>query len=174
MSAQRVAATSAALATIGLLVGCSGAEENKEYDVPKALCGVSVDQNLVSTFLPPGKKITVREKNPVPSRKRCQVNIDGEVALMVSQEWWEKRDSIAVVADAHPQLESAESTDDGLYFYSGTGGVGKVKSCVSPEHPGHVLYTAAQVYDSDRQGKAAMKKFIASYTKAVRASDVCT
>jgi hypothetical protein len=161
------------LAVFGALAGCSGSEGTKEYDVPKALCGVPVDQDLVSAFLPSGKKIAVQEKNPVPSRRRCQVNIDGKAALTASQEWWETRDEITTVADAHPELESAKSSPDGRFLYSGTGAVAKVTPCTSPGHPGHVLYTAVQVHDVDRQDAAAMRKLIANYTEGVRGSRAC-
>jgi hypothetical protein len=172
--ARRVAQAASVLAVLGVLAGCSGSEETKENDVPKALCGVPVDQDLVSAFLPSGKEIAVQEKNPVPSRKRCQVNIDGKAALTASQEWWEARDGIAIVADAHPQLESAKSTPDGRFLYSGTGAVGKVTSCTNPDHPGHVLYTAVQVYDEDQQDAAAMKRLIADYTRSTEKSGACT
>jgi hypothetical protein len=171
--ARRVAEVSTMLLAFGTLVGCSTSIEEKEYDAPKALCGVSVDQGLISSFLPSGKEIDVQEKNPVPSRKRCQVNIDGKVALVASQEWWTKGDGITDVADAHPQLDSAEPTADGTYLFSTTGAVGKTKSCTSPDHVDHVLYTAMQVYASGKQDAPAMKKLITSYTKEVERSNAC-
>ena len=161
------------LAVFGLLVGCSESGEQKEYDTPSALCGVSVDPNLVSPFLPSGKKVNVGKKTPVPSRTRCQVDIDGKVALMASQEWWAKEDGITDVADAHPQLGSAEPTDDDTLLHSGTGAVAQVKSCTNADLPDHVLYTAIQVYASDREDASAMKKLITAYTEEVERSSAC-
>ncbi|MFD5076992.1 hypothetical protein [Streptomyces sp. NPDC058371] len=161
------------LVAFGTLVGCSASTEKKEYDVPKALCGVSMDRDLVSGFLPAGKKIDIQEKNPVPSRERCQVNIDGKVALVASQEWWQKGDNITDVADAHPQLDSVQPTANGTYVISGTGGVARAKSCTSPDHVDHVLYTAMQVYTPEQRDASAMKRLITRYTKEVERSSKC-
>ncbi|MFC9915155.1 hypothetical protein [Streptomyces sp. NPDC127197] len=157
----------------GLLVGCSGSTEKKEYDIPKSLCGISVERDLISVFLPSGKEIDVQEKNPVPSRKRCQVNVDGKLVLIASQEWWPREKQISEVADAHPQLKSAELPEDGTYIYSSTGAMGQVKSCANQDHPEHTLYTAMQVYASDQAEDSAMKELIMAYTKAVENSDEC-
>ncbi|MEU0070366.1 hypothetical protein ABZ027_12595 [Streptomyces sp. NPDC006332] len=166
-------AASFLLATLGTLVGCSGSNEAQEYDVPKNLCGVSVDPQLISKLLPPGKTVEVRERNPVPSRKRCQINIDGKAALIASREWWEKEDSINDVADAHPQLESAQSGDNNTYLYSDTGGVERVNSCVNRDHAKHTLFTAIQAYGKSVNDADAVKKLMRAYTRAVENSDEC-
>jgi hypothetical protein len=171
--ARRVAEASTILAVFGTLVGCSESGEQKEYDTPSALCNVPVDRDLVSSLLPPGKKISIQEKNPVPSRSRCQVDVDGKVALIASQEWWGKEESINDVADAHPQLESAELTDDNALLFTGTGAVERVKSCVDPNHPDHVLYTAIQVYTSAQEDASSVRKLISEYTKEVELSSKC-
>lgn len=154
-------------------VSCSESGKQKEYDAPSTLCGIPVDPNLVSTFLPSGKATSVQEKNPVPSRTRCQAAIDGQVVLVASQEWWEKSEGITDVADAHPQLDSAEPADDGALLYTGTGAVAQVKSCANADLPEHVLYTAMQVYASGQEDAPTMKKLITAYTEEVKRSTAC-
>ncbi|MFS4107038.1 hypothetical protein [Streptomyces sp. PD-S100-1] len=171
---RRPVDVSLAFAALGaLVVGCSGASAAKEYEVPKSLCGVSVDPKVLGRLLPPGKKIDLREKNPVPSRKRCQVDVDGEIALMASQEWWEDTDSLVDVADAHPRLDTAKPTDSHLYLSSGTGAVGRVKNCASPDHAEHTLYAVIEVYAKDVDDAAAVKKLITAYTAAVEGEKNC-
>ncbi len=171
--ARRLAQASTMLVVFGVLVGCSTSDEQREYSVPAVLCGVPVDPDLVSPFLPPGKTVSVRKKTPVPSRTRCQMDVDGKWALIASQEWWTEGSSISEVADAHPELESAQPTDGNALLHSGTGAVARVGSCANADLPEHVLYTAIQVYASEREDASAMKKLITEYTNEVERSSAC-
>ncbi|MGY3204395.1 hypothetical protein [Streptomyces sp. TE5632] len=161
-----------ALAAVGMLAGCSGSDEGKKYDIPKSLCGVSLDSGLIDDPLPSGNKIDVQEKNPGPSRKRCQVIVDGEVAFEVSQEWWQKGDTVVDVAQGVPQVKAAVLTDDSASLLTGTGAVQRAR-CASSEHPGRVLFTTAQVYADGVDDSAAMHELITAYTRAVEGSAVC-
>ncbi|MFJ5264635.1 hypothetical protein ACIQAC_29675 [Streptomyces sp. NPDC088387] len=165
----------AALASVvGTLVGCSASDGSKEYDVPEALCGVSVDQDLVSELLPAGTSISVEEKNPVPSRTRCQVNIDGKAALIASQMWWEKgTDRMTDVADSIPELDSAEPADDDSVLYSGTGALRRVTSCSNADHPDHTFFTSVQVYGDGVDDAEATAALISAYTQALEGSGTC-
>jgi hypothetical protein len=155
-----------------MLVGCS--VERRDYEVPSALCGVSVNREVVSDLLPSGDRIKIEEKHPVYRRSECQVNVDGKAALILSQEWWEDGDTIVDVAASVPQLESAKLTDDGgSYISTGTGAVMKVADCTSPDHPDHTLFTGLEVHSDDVSDDAAVKKLITSYTRTVADSDTC-
>ncbi|MEU1401334.1 hypothetical protein ABZ471_03030 [Streptomyces sp. NPDC005728] len=171
---RRVVETTVMLAVFGMLVGCSGSDGKKAYTVPAELCGVSVDPDLISPFLPSGKEVGVRGTHPVPGRRLCRVDVDGKWALTANQEWWEENVSIATVASGNPQLGSAEMSDDGTSLYSGTGAVTRIKDCHNPDHSQHVLYTSFGVRASDLADTAAMKKLAAAYTKAVEKSDECS
>lgn len=162
------------LAVFGMLVGCSGSDEKKAYNVPTELCGVSVDPDLISPFLPSGEEVGVRGTHPVPSRQLCQVDVGGKWALMANQEWWAQDVSIATVASGNPQLGSAETSASGGFLYSGTGAVARVKDCHSPDHSKQVLYTSLRVRASDLGDAAAMKKLATAYTKAVENADECS
>ncbi len=154
-------------------VGCSEASEAKEYGVPKSLCGVPVASKVLERLLPPGQAIDVQEKSPAPSRKLCQVHVDDRLTLAASQEWWEKTDTLIGVANAHPKLDSAQPTDSYVYLSSGTGAVGRVKDCTSPDHTRHTLYAIIEVHAEGVSDAAAMKELITGYAKAVETGGTC-
>ncbi|GHD43454.1 hypothetical protein [Streptomyces galbus] len=158
---------------VSILVGCSTDSNKKEYASPEALCEVPVDAGVLSKLLPPGEKIAVQERNPTPHRKRCQVNVDGRVALIASQEWWEDGDGIDVVAHAFPQLKSAQLSGDGTSLHTGTGALRKVEACGRAGYSGYTLFTAIQVYARDVDDSVAVKKLIDDYTDGVVASATC-
>jgi hypothetical protein len=170
--ARRITEVSLLVAAFGMVVGCSGSDDKKEYDVPGALCGVSVDPALVSDVLPAGKTVEVRENKPVPSRNNCQVNVDGEAALIMSQEWWEKEDGISDVARSVPQLESAKPTDDDS-VHSGTGAAMRATSCKAPDRPEHSLFTTLEIHADGVDDAEAVQELITAYTHAVENSDTC-
>ncbi|WP_143660620.1 hypothetical protein [Streptomyces sp. JHA26] len=156
----------------GFLAGCAGTDGERDYGVPAELCGVPVDREAVSRLLPSGEQIAVREKNPVPSRHRCQVNIDGKVALVASREWWEDGAGIVDVARGVPQLKSAKLTEDDSYLLTGTAAAKKVL-CSSTEHPGHRLFVTVQVYADGVNDSAAVEKVMTSYARSVEDSAAC-
>ncbi|MEU6244454.1 hypothetical protein [Streptomyces sp. NPDC047024] len=162
------------VAAFGLLAGCAGSSEEREYAVPSTLCGVSVDPELVSPFLPGGKGLRVKEERPVPSRTICRLDVAGKWALMANLQWWDEDVSIATVADANPQLGTAHTSSDSTFFYSGTGAVVRVNGCSSSEHSGQTLYTSLRVRDTELADPAAMKKLATAYTEAVKNSDACS
>ncbi|SDE14216.1 hypothetical protein [Streptomyces prasinopilosus] len=161
-----------ALTAVGMLTGCSGSDEGKNYAVPKSFCGVSLNPDLIDELLPSGNKIGVQEKNPVPSLKRCQVNVDGKVALRVNQEWWQEGDTVVDVAQGVPQVKSAVLADDSDFLLTGTGAVQQAR-CTGSERPGRVLFITAQVYADGVDDSEAMQKLITAYTRAVEGSAVC-
>ncbi|MEU2058124.1 hypothetical protein [Streptomyces bungoensis] len=166
--------TAAVLAVFGMLAGCSGSDGKKAYDVPTKLCGVTVDPSLVLPFLPSGEKVRVRGADPVPSRRLCQMDIDGKWALMANQEWWAKDVSIATVVGANPQLVSAKTSTDGALVYGGNGAVERVESCKNPSHPRWVLYTSLRVRASSLGDAYAMKKLATAYSRAVAKTHACS
>ncbi|MFE4666384.1 hypothetical protein ACFRI7_26740 [Streptomyces sp. NPDC056716] len=171
MVVRRFAKISVSISAFCALVACSGGEEpseEKAYDAPTALCGVEVDPELVASLLPGGDSIDVNERKPGSTRTRCQVDIDGELALIVSQMWWEKPgDSIAAVARSVPELESAVLGDDASLLTSDTGALQRVASCSSTEHPDQTLFTSIQVYGDGISDEEAVTKLVAAYSRAV-------
>ncbi|CAL9293124.1 hypothetical protein [Streptomyces sp. SudanB182_2057] len=173
MTRQALAAT-AVLAALGTIAGCSGTGAEREYAAPKYLCGVAVDPDLLSPFLPGGKTVEVGESRPVPSRKMCRVDVDGTWAVMAELQWWEEDVDVSTVVTANPETEKAAQSVDDDFFYTATGAVKLVKGCKNPEHARHLLYTSIQVNDSDLGETAAMKKLSAAFTNAVKQSRECS
>ncbi|MEU5536531.1 hypothetical protein [Streptomyces sp. NPDC020362] len=167
-------AATAVLAAFGVLADCSGPSAKKEYDVPTALCGVSVDPEVISPFLPAGKQATVVQTRPVPSRKLCRVDVDGRWAMMANLQWWADDVSVDTVAYANPQLGKAGQSAGDHFLYSGTGAVKIVDGCKNSGHSGHLLYISVRVRDSDLGDAPAMKKLATTYTEAVGHSDECS
>ncbi|MET9498191.1 hypothetical protein [Streptomyces sp. NPDC006552] len=158
-----------------VLAGCSSESKDKrEYRTPKSLCSIPVDADLLTPLLPEGKTVGVEEKNPVPSRSLCQVNVDGKTALITSQEWRERGDGVTDVADSLARIEGGEVTSDDKYLYAGTGAVGHTASCSNPRHKEHVLFTAIQLFADGHDDATSMKKLITAYTEAVERSDICS
>ncbi|MFF8907883.1 hypothetical protein [Streptomyces olivaceoviridis] len=171
--ARRAVAAIAALGVVGVITGCSGSHDKKEYDAPRALCGIPVNPDLLSPFLPSGKKIEIEETRPVPSRKSCRVDVDGKWAIAANSEWWRDDVSSTTVASANPQLRKAQLSPDGNY-YSGTGSVTLVKGCKNSDHSRQLLYTSLQISNPDLGDTPAMKKLATAYTEAVGRSDECS
>ncbi|MCQ4210992.1 DUF3659 domain-containing protein [Streptomyces longispororuber] len=174
MRARQLVVMSLAV-TMCTLASCSdNSEPERNYAIPKDLCGISIDSTLLTPFLPEGKSIVIREEDPVPSQKNCQVNVDGKVAFIASQEWWEDGDTLAQVAEGNPKLDGAEISEDGRLIYSETGAVSSVDPCTSPDHPKYKLFTSIKAYADGRGSPDAMKRLVSAYTKAVKQSDTCT
>ncbi|MET9964605.1 hypothetical protein ABZZ80_01410 [Streptomyces sp. NPDC006356] len=164
-----------ALAGALIVTACSSGEENeKNYTVPRTQCGISLNPELLAPFLPGGERIAVKQSSPNGGTKRCDVIIDGQIAVREVQAWWSEGESVTSVAGAYAKMDNGQATGDNRYFYSDTGGIGKAaEPCKSTEHPGQDLYGIVQVFASGRADSDAMKSLITSYTKALEGSDEC-
>ncbi|MEU3920172.1 hypothetical protein [Streptomyces sp. NPDC029004] len=162
-----------AVVVASVLTSCSNGEE-REYAVPTSLCGAKVQADLLSPFLPPGAKVSVKDSTPVDGTKRCNVSVDGKLAVVASREWWQKDERITKVAFAHAHVELDTSESSGNYLYSGTGAVGRTEGCTDPAFKGQSMFTAIQVYASDLDDAKSMKGLIAEYTASVEKSAECT
>ncbi|MEV0641335.1 hypothetical protein AB0I77_41720 [Streptomyces sp. NPDC050619] len=158
------------------LSACSGGdgEAEKKYTVPSALCGISLDPELLDAFLPGGDSVSVKPSSPNGGTKRCDVIVDGDISVRQVQAWWSNGESASTVAAGYDKMDDGQVTDDDRYLYSGTGSVGKTTtSCKSSDHPDQTLYAVVQVFTPDRSDSGAMKRLITAYTKALEDSDEC-
>ncbi|WP_223283655.1 hypothetical protein [Streptomyces sp. FBKL.4005] len=81
----RLLATGAlACAVLFSSAGCS--EGGRDYAVPHDLCGVPMDQGLVSPFLPDGKKITQRFYDHGAESPRCRISVARWLVLYISSD----------------------------------------------------------------------------------------
>ncbi|MEV5613225.1 hypothetical protein [Streptomyces sp. NPDC052225] len=158
------------------LAACSGDGEGdkqqREYTVPKSLCGSPVDSGALAKFLPAGKKVSVEETVSTDRARRCAVSVDGKRVVYTAQEWWNDM-SVLNFAQGLTEKKLGHRTDDGRFVYSGSEGFGKTEGCRSSEHAGQVLYTGVQATGSGHEDAAAMKTLIARYTDGVEESTSC-
>lgn len=170
--------TSVTVALTGALAlsACSGGsgEEEKNYTVPSALCGIPLAPELLDAFLPGGDSISVKPSSPNGGTKRCDLIVDGDISVRQIQAWWSDGESASTVAAGYDKMDDGQVTDDDRYLYSGTGSAGKTTaSCKSPAHPDQTLYAVVQVFTPDRSDSGAMKTLITAYTKALEDSGAC-
>ncbi|MFD1829258.1 hypothetical protein ACFSJS_06230 [Streptomyces desertarenae] len=151
---------------------CSTQERN--YEIPSALCGTAVSPDLLEPFLPPGKEISMRESSLMGGFKKCRVLVDGIQVLSAGIDWREKEQSLTGAAYAAIGVDPGDKeSDDGRYLYSDTGAVGEVV-CPNPRRPDRRLFVTALGRGDGETGEAAMGKFIAAYAEAVGKSGECT
>ncbi|MBZ3910279.1 hypothetical protein [Streptomyces acidiscabies] len=149
-------------------------EGEKKYTVPSALCEIKADPKLIDPFLPGGDSLAVKSSNPNGGTKRCDVTVDGKIAVREILVWWGDRETVATVAAAYAKTDDGKVTDDERYLYSGVGAVGKTsEACKSTEHPDQDLYGVVQVFAAGRSDPEAMKELIAAYIQGLEASAEC-
>lgn len=153
------------------VTACGGDEETRDYSVPDTLCGVRVDAEELTPFLPPGKKLSVKPKVR-PTSIWCDVAVDGKLAVRAVQKWWQGGVDTAYFLRSQTLERVEETADDGRYVYSGWQAFGKTEGCVDEKYE-QELYTGIQAYGSDHRDADAMKRLIVSFTKEVEKSDEC-
>ncbi|MDR6980572.1 hypothetical protein J2X68_007312 [Streptomyces sp. 3330] len=168
-----LAVVTASLAVGTALSGCSSGEK-QGYSLPRSLCGVSVDPDLLAPFLPPGEEVSTRQATPNGGTQRCNVSVDGELALVAGRLWWEKAGSVADVAAVHAQVNKGKVITGHDFLHSGTGAVGKVGGCTDPAHPDQALFTVVQVFASGRKSPSTMQRLITDYTEQIKKGSDCT
>ncbi|MBQ0984368.1 hypothetical protein KBZ10_07510 [Streptomyces sp. F63] len=155
------------------LTGCSG-EEKRTYKIPPSLCGVPLESDLISPFLPPGSTISVSPSTPVDGTERCTVRVDGESVMIASQEWWDEasRATPQKVASAHAHVEPNNISEDGRYVHSSRGAAWQV-SCREPQRSKSELFIVIQIPESGTPDEDSMKRLAKAYAEEVASSDKC-
>ena len=152
------------------VTACGSEEETRDYSVPGTLCGIRVDAEELTPFLPPGEKLSVKP-TVNPTSIWCDVSVDGKLAVRTVQKWWQGGADTAYFLRSQTLERVEETADDGRYVYSDWQAFGKTV-CVDEER-GQELYTGIQAYGSDHRDADAMKRLIVPFTKEVEKSDEC-
>ncbi|MEU9579978.1 hypothetical protein [Streptomyces chilikensis] len=171
-TARRWAVIGASVVMVTGLTGCGGKE--REYAVPKSLCGIAVPADELTPFLPVGKKIEVKErdsKDELSWKTGCLVFVDGKDVLATTVEWNEPDTRTGDFAAGVSLERPDHRTDDGRFLWSDREGFGRT-GCTAPDD-GDRLFTAVRAYGSEHRDADAMKRVIQAYTKAVEKSDAC-
>ncbi|WP_143626282.1 hypothetical protein [Streptomyces viridosporus] len=154
------------------LAGCSTGEQVRSYTTPHSLCGIKVDPEELTPFLPPGEKIKVR-KEPHSGITTCKVVVDDTLVLTTTQAWLKKGKTTVYFAAGQTLEDVKFSADSGRFRHSGNEGFGKTRKCVDEAYE-QELYTALQASGSEHRDPEAMKRLIISYTDEVEKSPECT
>ncbi|MFJ4685816.1 hypothetical protein [Streptomyces sp. NPDC088789] len=160
------------LALAVLLSGCGGTEQQREYSIPRSLCGTPVDTDALEDFLPPGRKISMTDRDRSGS-KTCQVVVDKVLVVTTTQMWIGEGKSTSYFASGQTLDDPDHSEDGGRFLYSGNESFGKTRTCVDDEY-GQELYAAVQAQGSQHRDADAMKRIILAYIEEVERSDECT
>ncbi|WP_158801302.1 hypothetical protein [Streptomyces sp. NRRL S-37] len=153
------------------VTGCGADEETRDYSVPDTLCGIRVDAEELTPFLPPGKKLSA-EPEVNPASIWCDVSVDGKLAVRTVQKWWQGGHDTAYFLRSQTLERVEETADEGRYVYSGWQAFGKTENCVDEKYK-QDLYTGIQAYGSGHRDADAMKRLIVSFTEEVEKSDEC-
>ncbi|MFF8034382.1 hypothetical protein [Streptomyces sp. NPDC016626] len=162
----------AASLPISFLTGCSTDEKNRNYTTPHSLCGIKVNSDELTPFLPPGERIKIR-KDIRSWIATCKVVVDDTLILTTTHEWLPKGRTTAYFASGQTLEDINFSAEGDRFRYSGNEGFGKTQKCVD-EVRGQELYAALQASGSKHSDPDAMKHLIISYIREVEKSPDCT
>ncbi|MFJ9930851.1 hypothetical protein ACIRU5_33100 [Streptomyces misionensis] len=171
---QPVAALSAA-ALLAALSGCGGGtEEKREYAVPRTLCGIPVDSEALTPFLPGGRTLTTKQKLSDGWGVRCEVRVDSRLVAQTSLQWLADAPNTTYYVGGQANSKLDHRAEGGRFLYSGWEGFGETRNCTSKKLLGARLFTAFQMYSADHQDAGAMKRLVTEYTNAAEKTDTCT
>jgi hypothetical protein len=157
----------AAVATA--VVSCSSDEPKREFDVPKALCGVSVPAEALAALLPAaGEQIAVKEE----SRAGCAVTVDEDVVLRVERQRIDAGRSAWTIASYDHGIGHVKTADGDAVAYVARAAV-SVVTCRTPGDEGRAVSTYIRTLKPGRQDEAAMKELISGYTDAFAQQQPC-
>ncbi|GAA3639814.1 hypothetical protein GCM10023079_32340 [Streptomyces chitinivorans] len=154
------------------LAGCGESEEQRrEYPLPESLCGVSIDTDLVDSFMPPGKRIQQTENEAGLIVWTCEVSVDGKDVFRISHDNWEPGWSTRRFAVRHAYVKPVHEAADKSYVYSENGAVATVRC--TDQGGDRDLFLVAKA-NENTAGAKGMEKFIVAYRDEFLKSDPCT
>ncbi|MFC4612287.1 hypothetical protein ACFO9E_31725 [Streptomyces maoxianensis] len=168
-----VCMTAAATAIAVAAAGCSDAPE-REYTVPKSLCGITVPEESLSPLLPPGKNVTSEEDTPVPDAiTTCKLTVDGDQVLSVERERREAGASARDIAVNQVSVQQPKSAANRAIAYADWAAV-SVISCREEGNAEEDISTVIKVLKPGKPDESAMKDLITEYTSALKTQDACS
>ncbi|MFF3321131.1 hypothetical protein [Streptomyces sp. NPDC002889] len=163
--ARIICMTPAATAIAVAVAGCSD-DPQREYAVPKALCGAAIPENALSSLLPPGKNLTAEEDTPVPDAiTTCKLSVDGDQVLSVERERREAGASARDIAVKKISVRQPKSAANRTIAYADWAAV-PVISCRGEGNAEEGISTVIKVIEPGVPEESAMKDLITAYTSA--------
>ncbi|MFJ1644475.1 hypothetical protein [Streptomyces sp. NPDC088258] len=171
---KRPALAALTLALSVTISGCGG--EEREYAVPKTLCGVPVDSGLLEPLLPPGKEVFVKVADYAAgvARQDCVVYVDGDVWLTMYGRW-EKAGVTARDAMHYHRGNGGDHSSANGKIISWYRGAATVVACPSAKWKTEDFsIVASAVHRTEFEAnEKAIKEFLVSYSEAFAAKPSC-
>jgi hypothetical protein len=149
-----------------------GKIQEREYVVPRSLCGTTVTAGDLAPFLPAGHSIGVGRSDRF-DMKQCEVIVDGLLIVTIMQVWLEGGWTVKRFVSGLSFETIDHSADDGRFWYGVNEAYGKARNCVDVKHK-QELCTAFQAGGAEHENSDAMRRIILSYTREVERSAECT
>ncbi|WP_317445709.1 hypothetical protein [Streptomyces collinus] len=156
------------------VAGCSSDEQKQEFTVPKALCGVSVPTESLSSLLPAsGKQLSARRSGgPDDGAVLCNVSVDGDRVLVISQERISVGDSARHILLSRLSVPQPKSAARGSIAYADRAAVSLLK-CRGADVEKEDISTLVKVLEPARRDESAMKDLIQGYTTSLEGQHPC-
>ncbi|MFF9627152.1 hypothetical protein [Streptomyces griseosporeus] len=174
MNSRRFLAVGAALLLAAAAGGCSSGGPEREFAVPKALCGVSVPAEALARLLPAsGKQLSAeRTDGSAQGTGLCEVSVDGDVVLIVSKERITVGRSAQSILNQRLHVLDQKSAEGGSVAYVDHAAVSLVK-CRGADVEEEDISTLIQTLKPGRKDEAAMKDLITGYTTSLKKQQPC-
>ena len=146
----------------------------REYETPKSMCGISVTPRLLTPLLPPGKRVQSDFSDPLVNHGalHCKLSVDGKEILITTQEWTEKEEDALSIGDLMPEMEAEDLKGTRDFQYSQNGAALRV-NCATPRKPERDLFAITRIPGPQKPDVADVKAFAKNYSKGVQASKQC-
>jgi hypothetical protein len=156
--------------------GCSDSGA-RAYAVPGKVCGVAVDSDLLSPFLPDGQKLTQRAYNSGQESPRCRLSVDGKLVVYLSGDIVPtETDPIKVQDRALVGLGNPASVDVGDSARVADNGAMAVGTCTY-EGRQRKFVTLVQLQEKvpgkTSQRRDALRSFLGAYFPGAMAKQGC-
>ena len=169
---------------------CGDEAPEREYSLPRKLCGVPVKTKLLVPFLPGGKKTSQKERMEADDVEglSCDLRVDGRTAVSVNSAWNTKEASPSDADDAalieHPSPKKhLRALQDGSYITGDRVSAAAVP-CLNPKArmslpakngkprtgPAKSFTFSVEVFkgpEDDKESHKAMARFMGPFSEAL-------
>ncbi|MFJ2892648.1 hypothetical protein ACIO53_42125 [Streptomyces sp. NPDC087305] len=157
--------------------GCTDSG-SRAYSVPDEVCGVAVDSDLLSPFLPDGKKLTQRAYDAGQESPRCRLSVDGKLVVYLTGDVVPAdTDPVKVQDRALVRLGNPASVDIGDSARVADNGALAVAKCTYKGQQRKfvtLVQLQKKVPAKTSQRRDALSSFLKSYFPKAMAKQGCT
>ncbi|MFI2432037.1 hypothetical protein [Streptomyces sp. NPDC018693] len=167
----------ATVAAVMVLLAATGCSEPRGYEVPNQACGVTVDPDLLTPFLPYGKELTQRSDDAGPESPRCRLSVDKKLVIYLSGDVVSKdTDPIEVQDRALRRLGNPTAVDIGDDARVADRGATAVAACTYEGQQRKfvsLIQLQEDLPDGTSERRNALQSFLRSYFPEAMAQQGC-